>query len=101
MLARRWQRGFTERLPERLAEEDKVQHIVWSLLLMLQTLPLLSMIEAGLIVLAIGLVKEWWDIRWGNGFCLYDMVGNCIGIAAGALVHLLVVALMGPRNLIA
>lgn len=98
--ALRWLRGFTGQLPDRLAEEDKIQHIVWSLLLMFQTLPVMPMLEAALIVLAIGLAKEWWDIRWGNGFCLYDMVGNGLGIGAGALLHLMAVALLGPRSLI-
>lgn len=44
-------------------------------------------------VLLIGLAKEFWDLRYGSGFCLYDMVGNVIGCLGGIALGGTVMAL--------
>ena len=40
------------------------------------------------IVTAIGLVKEFWDQRYGTGFCWYDMLANGLGLATGLILLL-------------
>ena len=72
-------------LPSKLLEEDKIKHMVWSFGLTLAALILLSVPLAFMVVFMIGLLKEFWDFRFGSGFCMFDMAGNLLGIAAGLL----------------
>ncbi|HAF55235.1 MAG TPA: hypothetical protein DCL01_08475 [Thauera sp.] len=78
-------RQFFLQLPAKLKEEDKGKHMTWSFWLTLAALSAMPAATALLIVLLIGLAKECWDFRFGSGFCVFDMAGNIIGIAAGQL----------------
>lgn len=78
--------NFLLRLPAKLKEEDKIQHMAWSFGLLLGALFFMPPLIAFTAVLLIGLAKEFWDLRYGSGFCLYDMVGNLIGCLAGIAV---------------
>lgn len=57
--------------------------MVWSFGLTLGALALWSAALAFTAVLAIGLAKEFWDARYGSGFCWFDMAGNLLGCTAG------------------
>ena len=70
---------FFRFLPGKLQEEDKVQHMVWSFWLTLAALLVWSAPLAFAAVFLLGLAKECWDLRYGSGFCLFDMAGNFIG----------------------
>jgi len=70
-------------LSAKLREEDKVKHMVWSFFLTLAALWLWPPEKAFAAVFLIGLAKECWDLRFGSGFCFYDMAGNLIGSLAG------------------
>lgn len=72
-------------LPRKLREEDKIQHMVWSFWMTAAALLVVSIPLAFLVVFLLGLAKELWDYRYGNGFCLFDMTGNLIGSGAGLL----------------
>ena len=78
-------RDFLFALPVKLREEDKIQHMVWSFWLTLAACLLLPGLMAISGVLLLGFAKESWDFRYGSGFCLFDMVGNLIGIGLGTL----------------
>jgi hypothetical protein len=75
---------FLHHLPLKLREVDKVQHMAWSFGLLLGALLFMSPLRALAAILLVGLAKELWDLRFGSGFCVYDMVGNLIG-CLGAL----------------
>jgi len=77
---------FFSRLPKKLTEEDKHLHIVWSFGLLLIARFLWSAPWAFLIVFLIGLAKEFWDIRWGSGFCFYDIVANLLGSTSALML---------------
>lgn len=79
---------FFRVLPVKLREEDKVKHMVWSFWLTLAALLVWSMPLAFAAVFLLGLAKECWDSRYGSGFCLFDMAGNCVGSAGGLLCGL-------------
>jgi len=81
-------RGFALALPTRLCETDKVQHMVWSFALLVSFQFALGLTMAMVLVFAVGLAKEFWDARYGSGFCLFDMAANMIGIAAGVFLCL-------------
>lgn len=72
-------------MSRKLREEDKIKHMVWSFWLTLAALLLWSATVAFAVVFMLGLVKECWDIRYGSGFCLFDMAGNLIGSVAGLM----------------
>lgn len=76
-------RHFFLALPTKLQEEDKGRHMAWSFWLTLAALVLWPAPLAFTAVFVLGLGKECWDFRYGTGFCLFDMVGNLIGILAG------------------
>ena len=73
-------------LPGKLKEKDKIQHMTWSFGLLLGALFFMPPVIAFAAVLLIGLVKEFWDLRYGSGFCLYDMAGNVIGCLGGIAI---------------
>jgi hypothetical protein len=75
--------NFFYLLPKKMQEEDKVQHMVWSFGLLLGALVFMPPLQAFVAVWLVGLAKEFWDLRYGSGFCLYDMVGNLIGCLGG------------------
>lgn len=70
-------------LPVRLREEDKRKHIAWSFWLTLLAMLFMPATPAIVLVFLIGLAKECWDQFYGSGFCLFDMLGNALGIAGG------------------
>lgn len=76
-------RRFFLALPAKLREEDKGRHMAWSFWLTLAALVLWPAPLAFFAVFLLGLGKECWDARYGSGFCMFDMAGNAIGIAAG------------------
>jgi len=84
---------FFQLLPHKLVEEDKVKHMVWSFWLTLGALLLWSAPLAFFAVFILGFAKECWDFRFGSGFCLFDIAGNCLGSIAGLLCGLAVSAL--------
>ncbi len=45
------------------------------------------------VVFSLGLAKEYWDFRYGSGFCWFDMTGNLIGSVAGLVFGLVFSAL--------
>ena len=59
---------FFRILPEKLQEEDKVKHMVWSFWLTLAALFVWSAPLAFAAVFVLGLAKECWDSRYGSGF---------------------------------
>lgn len=71
---------------QRLAEHDKRQHMRWSLGLTLLGALVMPLSLSLVLVFLIGLAKECWDQRYGSGFCLWDIAGNLIGMAAGGLL---------------
>jgi hypothetical protein len=75
-------------LTRELRKEDKIKHMTWSFWLMVAGLVFLPWIWAIASVFMIGLAKEVWDERYGSGFCFYDMLGNCIGMAGALLLGL-------------
>lgn len=89
-------RQFFLQLPAKLREEDKGKHMTWSFWLTLAALSTMPTAAALLIVLLIGLGKECWDFRFGSGFCVFDMAGNIIGIAAGQLTWLIGRLVLSP-----
>ena len=74
---------FLTRLCAKLKEEDKIKHIAWSFWLTLGALAVFSAPLAFSAVFLLGLAKECWDLRYGSGFCWFDMTGNLIGSVAG------------------
>lgn len=73
-------------LRQRLAEPDKRLHISWSFWLTLCAHILWPAAWAVGAVFLIGLAKEFWDQRYGSGFCLVDLACNLIGILAAAML---------------
>ncbi len=86
--------NFFYLLPKKLREEDKVQHMTWSFGLLLGALFFMSPLQAFAAVMLVGLAKEFWDLRYGSGFCLFDMVGNLIGCLAGLTLGLIALAMV-------
>jgi hypothetical protein len=82
---------FFVALPAKLREEDKIQHMVLSFCLMLAALIVFPATLAFTLVFLVGLVKEFWDARFGSGFCLFDMAGNLIGSSVCLIVWLVLV----------
>lgn len=69
---------------EKIRERDKQQHFVYSLGIFVAAFLVLPSLQlSGLVVFFTGLGKEIWDHYFGSGFCLYDMIANGLGIAAG------------------
>ena len=81
-------RQFFIALPTKLREEDKIKHMVWSFWLMVAALVMWPALLALVAVFLLGLAKEFWDYRYGSGFCLFDMMGNLLGIAGGLVFGL-------------
>ena len=67
-------------LPVKMREEDKRKHIAWSFWLTLAASVFVPGAQAFILVFLIGLTKECWDHFYGSGFCLYDMLGNFLGM---------------------
>ena len=80
-------------MSDKLREEDKIKHMIWSFWLTLAALLLWSAPLAFAVVFLIGLAKECWDFRYGSGFCLFDMAGNLIGSVAGLMCGFVLSAL--------
>jgi hypothetical protein len=68
-----------------LLERDKQLHMRWSFWMTLAANVLWPPLWAIAAVFALGLTKEFWDHRYGSGFCFIDIACNLIGIA-GAIV---------------
>ncbi len=66
----------------KLSEEDKRLHMVWSFWLTITAQILWPAPWAFFAVFSLGFIKECWDYRFGSGFCLFDIMGNLIGITA-------------------
>lgn len=71
-----------------LSKDDKKKHIAWSFWLLMVGLMWMPWPNALAAVFLIGLAKEIWDARYGSGFCLYDMAGNCVGMLGALLIGL-------------
>ena len=74
---------FLSAVLAKMREEDKRKHIAWSFWLILLALAFMPIAKAFFLVFLIGLAKECWDHFYGSGFCLYDMMGNLLGIFLG------------------
>lgn len=85
---------FFRLLALKLAEEDKVKHMVWSFFLTLAALTVWPAYLAFSAVFVIGLLKECWDFRFGSGFCFYDMTGNLIGSLIGLTLGFPLIAIL-------
>lgn len=81
--------SFVLAIPAKMKEEDKRKHVVWSFCLVLVALPFMSLAAAAILVFFVGLAKEYWDQMFGSGFCLFDLAGNLVGIAAAAAILIL------------
>lgn len=76
--------GMLRLMREKIRERDKQQHFVYSLGIFVAAFLVLPSLQlSGLVVFFTGLGKEIWDHYFGSGFCLYDMIANGLGIAAG------------------
>ena len=73
----------------RMVEEDKAQHIIFAYMTVIGMQFFVSVGQAVLIVLFIGLLKEFWDLWMGTGFCWYDVLANTLGVVF-ALLWLLI-----------
>lgn len=63
----------------RMVEEDKAQHIIFAYMAVVGLQFLVPSGQAVLVVLLIGLLKEFWDLWMGTGFCWYDVLANTLG----------------------
>lgn len=70
-------------LPTKLREEDKRKHFWICFALVPAIFCWTSLINAVLLTLLIGYIKELWDKCYGSGFCWYDMMANILGAGAG------------------
>ena len=70
----------------RMVEEDKAQHIIIAYMTVLGMQFLVPTGEAILIVLLFGLLKEFWDLWMGTGFCWYDVLANTLGAVLASLL---------------
>lgn len=61
-------------------EEDKHLHMMWSFGLMMVAQLLWPAMWAFVAVFSIGIFKEFWDSRFGSGFCMFDVFANILGI---------------------
>lgn len=86
---------FLTHLCTKLKEEDKIKHMVWSFWLTLGALAVFSPALAFSVVFLLGLVKECWDLRYGSGFCWFDMMGNLIGSLAGLACGFVISKILG------
>ncbi len=86
---------FFTHLCAKLKEEDKIKHMVWSFWLTLGALFIFSVPLAFSVVFLLGLAKECWDLRYGSGFCWFDMTGNLIGSAAGLVFSFVISKILG------
>lgn len=73
-------------LPRKLQEEDKRLHFSWSFWLTLAAKVLWPSHWAIAAVFMIGLAKECWDLKFGNGFCIFDLLANVLGIFAAIVI---------------
>lgn len=78
----RWLRA----LRRRLGEEDKRLHVRWSFWMTMAGHVLWPAGWAVAVVFIVGLAKEFWDQRYGSGFCFVDLACNLIGIVAAAML---------------
>ena len=62
-----------------MVEEDKAQHIIFAYMTVVGLQFLVPMEQAVLLVLLLGLLKEFWDLWMGTGFCWYDVLANVLG----------------------
>jgi len=84
-----WQshvRRMQERMRDLMQEEDKQQHFLYSLGILLLSYCVFSLISSLIITLLIGLGKEIWDHYYGTGFCWWDLLANMLGIFTGLLL---------------
>jgi len=80
-----WQ-SFVQRMQERIREEDKQQHFLYSLGILLLSYCVFSLMFSLVVTLLIGFGKEIWDHYYGSGFCWWDLLANVLGIIAGLLL---------------
>ncbi len=74
---------------QRMVEEDKAQHIIVAYMTVVGLQFVMPMGQAAMAVLFIGLLKEFWDLWMGTGFCWYDVLANTLGVVF-ALLWLLI-----------
>lgn len=86
---------FVRAIPAKMREADKRKHVAWSFWLTLAALVFLPGAPALVLVFLVGLAKECWDHFYGSGFCLFDMLGNALGMALGLSLTLVVAGLAG------
>jgi hypothetical protein len=86
---------FVRAVPARMREEDKRKHVAWSFWLILAALVFMPAAQAFVLVFLIGLAKEFWDHFYGSGFCLFDMLGNALGIFLALSLALVVSGVAG------
>ena len=72
---------------------DKIKHIGVSLLLTIWLLALDRLyIQVVIVVLSLGLAKEYIDWRFGSGKWSWgDIVADCVGILIGVLTYIIIV----------
>jgi len=80
-----WQ-SFVRHMQERIREEDKQQHFLYSLAILLLSYCVFSLTFSLVVTLLIGLGKEIWDHYYGSGFCYWDLLANVLGISTGLLL---------------
>jgi hypothetical protein len=73
-------------LPRKFQEEDKRLHFSWSFWLTLAANVLWPSHWAIPAVFMIGLSKELWDLKFGSGFCIFDLLANVLGIFAATVL---------------
>ncbi len=78
--------GWLKRTQQRLAEPDKRLHVSWSFWLTLLAQILWPAGWAIASVFLVGLIKEFWDHRYGSGFCVIDLTCNLLGIFTAVLL---------------
>lgn len=85
MVAQWWLRGWRW-LKFFAGQEDKRLHFWYSFGIQLLAMLLVGWPGALVLTLLIGLGKEIWDHFYGSGFCWWDMVANCFGIATALII---------------
>jgi hypothetical protein len=70
----------------RMVEEDKAQHIICAYMAMIGMQFFMPTGQAVLLVLFLGLLKEFWDLWIGTGICWYDVLANTLGATFALLL---------------
>jgi len=76
---------MTNRL-EKMLEEDKKQHFIYSFFILLACFLVMTLLWSVIVTALIGLAKEIWDHYYGSGFCWWDLLANALGMIAGVML---------------